>query len=290
MSHGTPSTPARKSATSAPYRTVEVGYTTRVLVQALFPYRKPEAKEIVARAGNTEITIYSPKGLPYGKYPRLIMAYLITQAVKRKNLPEDEARRIPLGSSMNDFMELMGLTTRGTGGATGSLKTVREQIKRLATSAITIEKIYTDNPDRDTLTNVSIIETLDTWYSHDPDQPTLTESYLELTPRFYREIVTHPVPIDLTLLKSLSKPRAMDIYIWATMRKYAINQTLELSWEQVQAQFGPNTPKTTRGRLDFKKDFVKALEEVEAAWPEIDLHIQAQGISLQPGLSSVPRA
>ena len=84
-----------------------IGYTNRIFVQALFPYRKTEDYRRAITQGSKEVIISSPNGLPYGKYPRLIMAYIITAAVARANqaeeglLDEDEARRIPLGESLN---------------------------------------------------------------------------------------------------------------------------------------------------------------------------------------------
>ncbi|WP_072577912.1 replication protein RepA [Corynebacterium pseudotuberculosis] len=74
----------------------------------------------------------SPNGLPYGKYPRLSMAYVITSAVVRSHqveqgyLTAEEARKIPLGESMNEFFRRIGGTTRGTGGNTGTITRIRE--------------------------------------------------------------------------------------------------------------------------------------------------------------------
>ena len=53
-----------------------VGYTNRIFVQALFPYRKTEDYRRAITQGSKEVIISSPNGLPYGKYPRLIMAYM----------------------------------------------------------------------------------------------------------------------------------------------------------------------------------------------------------------------
>ncbi|WP_018119467.1 replication protein RepA [Corynebacterium mastitidis] len=270
---------------------VEVGYTTRVLVQTLFPYKKPtdgQSKELVVHQGNTRITVYSPDGIPYGKYPRLIMAYIITEAVRRKDLPEEEARRIPLGKSMNEFMERMGLTSRASGGSTGSIRNLREQLGRLVSSSITVRKVTVEkNKQRDSFTNVNMINHADLWFTKDADQLSLQGSYLELTTDFYREILKHPIPIDLGMLKSLSKPRAMDLFIWATTRKYWLKQPLTLDWDQVQAQFGPNTPTTSRGKLDFKKRFCEAIDEVNQIWPGADLSYSPEGMTLPPGTPSI---
>lgn len=214
----------------------ELGYTTRVLIQALFPYRKQETKEIMRRIRTTQITVYSPEGLPYGKYPRLIMAYLITEAVKRKNLPTNEARKIPMGSSMNDFMRKMGLKNRSTGGSKGTIGILREQMRRIASSTITVKQLLDKN--RDLGANLQVVDAWDLWYHHNPEQGCLEESYIILSEKFFQEIIAHPIPIDLGILKSLSKPRSMDLYIWATARKYVLKYPLSLTWVHLQDQSG----------------------------------------------------
>ena len=37
----------------------EVGYTSKLLVQSLFPYRKQDSKEVVSQNGPLTITMYS---------------------------------------------------------------------------------------------------------------------------------------------------------------------------------------------------------------------------------------
>ena len=101
----------------------DVGYTSKLFVQALFPYRNPDNNERKITTTEGTISVYSPNGLPYGKYPRLIMAYVITRAVanagkvKDSTLTIDEACRIPLGHSMNHFLQESGIGQRGTGGS-----------------------------------------------------------------------------------------------------------------------------------------------------------------------------
>ena len=94
----------------------DVGYTSKLFVQALFPYRKAENNERVIKTAQGTISVYSPNGLPYGKYPRLMMAYIITRAVenagrlKEGKIDEAEARRIPLGHSMSHFLKAVSYT------------------------------------------------------------------------------------------------------------------------------------------------------------------------------------
>ena len=57
----------KRAATTAEeaYQNAEdVGYTSRIFVQALFPYRSSTAKERVITQNNRRITLSSPRGLP----------------------------------------------------------------------------------------------------------------------------------------------------------------------------------------------------------------------------------
>lgn len=267
-----------------------VGYTTRLLVQALFPYRKPTSDKIVSRDGNTRITIISSDGLPYGKYPRLIMAYLITEAVKRRDLPEDEARKIPLGNSMNEFLKNMGLKSRGTGGARGTIGLLREQLRRLTGTTIRAEKLHRSiDGDRESGGNVSVADSWDLWFDSSPDQQTLEPSYLELTRQFYQEISSSSIPLDLNILRNLTGSRSMDIYIWLTLRRFSMRRPTEVDWGKLQLQFGPGTPDTGRGRTDFRRRFREAMEDVLELWPDAGVSFTDAGILIQPGQPSVPR-
>jgi hypothetical protein len=61
----------------------------------------------------------SPKiGLPYGSIPRLLLAWVTTEAVKTKS------RELELGDSMSAFMAELGL--KPTGGANGSITRLKE--------------------------------------------------------------------------------------------------------------------------------------------------------------------
>lgn len=268
---------------------LDVGYTTRIMVQALFPYRKPERDRIDVTVGRRRVTIMATNGLPYGKYPRLIFAYLITEAVKRKNLPEDEARRIPLGSSMNEFFSMMGVSTRGSGGARGTLGLLREQLRRIAGTYISVEKLFTGQPDADDIAGTGIASRMQLWFNQNPDQMSIEDSYLELSVEFYREIIKHPVPINLNVLRKLKKPRAMDIYMWLTGRKFSMaGKPLDLSWELLQVQFGPDTPRDPRGAAHFRQKFREAIADVLTVWPDAGLSTSPEGLHVLPGPPSVP--
>lgn len=285
-----PATPDEPDTTCSHDDPQQVGYTTRLLVQALFPYRKPTIDKIISTTGQTRVTIYAPDGLPYGKYPRLIMAYIITETVKRhgQGLPDDEARRIPLGSSMNEFLSYMGLRSRGTGGARGTLGMLRDQLRRLTGTTIRAEKAW-KSANRDSGGNMQLASSWDLWFDHQPDQQTMEPSYIELTPQFFSEIVASRIPIDLSILRSLTRPRSMDIYIWLTLRRFNLTRPLTLDWQQLKNQFGTGSPSTSAALRDFRREFRLALADVEELWPDCGATVSTEGLTLTPGQPSVPR-
>lgn len=96
----------------------DIGYTSKLFVQALFPYRKTDEEKRVIETAQGRIVVYADGGLPYGKYPRLIMAYIVTRAVenagklKAGKIDLEQAVRIPLGHSMNHFLQAKELADK----------------------------------------------------------------------------------------------------------------------------------------------------------------------------------
>ena len=62
-------------------------------------------------------------GLPYGSIPRLLLAWVTTEAVRTKE------RDLILGESLSEFMRKLDLVP--TGGRWGSITRLREQMRRL---------------------------------------------------------------------------------------------------------------------------------------------------------------
>jgi hypothetical protein len=63
-----------------------LGYMARALTQATMPHAPSEATEFVRRNGAFTLTMFARRdvGLPYGSVPRLLMAWLTTEAVRTK--------------------------------------------------------------------------------------------------------------------------------------------------------------------------------------------------------------
>ena len=52
-------------------------------VQTNFPYTEVEGREFVRKNGNLTLSLYSPTGLPYGSLPRLVIAFIVTEAIRK---------------------------------------------------------------------------------------------------------------------------------------------------------------------------------------------------------------
>lgn len=275
----------------------DVGYTSRVFVQALFPYRSSTDLIRQVQQGPTKITVTATAGLPYGKYPRLVMAYVITKAVEREgqvktgSMSVEEARRIPLGNSLNAFLRAIGLTTRGSGTV---IARIRDQVDRIAACSIRVENVAQTalSTRRAANPTVDISNYHELWLSPDPDQPAMSESFIELTEEFYDEINRAPIPIDISVLQQLGKPRAMDIYTWLALKKFWLSKRNERSftftWETLEGHFSPVELTTWVQRRDFRTEIKKCVASIAELWPEVGAEVTAEGLLVHQGPTPIP--
>jgi len=256
-----------------------LGYMARALVQATMPHKKLNGNEFTRRNGTFFLSILSPSkvGLPYGSIPRLLMAWLTTEAVLTQN------RTLYLGNTLSSFMREIGLVP--TGGRWGSITRLREQSKRLFTSSISC--IYESN-ERENETGFRIADAHDLWwYPKSLNQQTLFESTVTISEVFFNEIINYPVPIDLRAIKALKRsPMALDIYCWLTYRMSYLSKQTQIPWIVLQSQFGANYERNR----DFKRYFLNQLRSVLLVYPEAKLDINHSGLILKPSKPHIPRS
>ena len=201
--------------------------------------------------------------LPYGNLPRLLMAWLCTEAVRT------QSREIILGRSLSDFMRSVGVYDDG--GAVR--RRLREQMQRLFRSQV--ELVYEDAHGSRFIAS-RIADSGEFWWDiKQPNQSSLWESKIELGEKFFHEVITNPVPIDLHILKAVKRsPLGLDLYLWLTYRTFSLKRQLRLTWPLLYRQFGVDPEKADNGRTvdDFRKDCLRELQKIKRAWP--DLHYQ----------------
>lgn len=107
-----------------------LGFMARAMVQTTLPHSRVEGNEFTRSNGHFSLTMLAPSaiGLPYGNIPRLLLAWLTTEAVRKKE------RLIPLGDNLSSFMRELGLVP--TGGRWGTITRLREQTERLFSCSV----------------------------------------------------------------------------------------------------------------------------------------------------------
>ena len=147
---------------------------------------------------NGPFTLYMIAGggnkLPFGNFPRLILAWVCTEAV------QTQSRVLILGDSLAKFMRELGVYSSGGGNAHTKL---RNQMDRLFSA--TVLMIYEDENGEATVNAVIARRTEFWWNPKRPDESTLWESKIELSEDFFNEIIRHPVPLDMNILTAMKR-------------------------------------------------------------------------------------
>ena len=276
----------------------DIGYTSKLFVQALFPYRKTDEDTRRVETSDGSIFVSSANGLPYGKYPRLIMAYIMTRAVenagnlKAGKIDAEEALRIPLGRSMNHFLQAIGIHGRGTGGKRGTLSLVRDQLLRLSSSSITVQEKHSTPRERGGI--ITILDDWDLWFDpKHPSQTSIIESHLILTPKFFKHIAESPIPIDLDILRQLTRPRSMDIYIWLTLKQFWLDRNNRgsylFTWEMIAQSFATKELVSGQDWVNFRNEIKKAVHDVQVVWPNCGIDADLKGVTVTKTAPSIER-
>jgi hypothetical protein len=258
-----------------------LGYMARALVQATIPHSKTEGTTFIRTNGDYRLSISNEElGLPYGSIPRLLLAWLATEATRTKS------REIILGSSLSEFMGHLDMVP--TGGRKGTITMFKKQAARLFSS--TIRCSYTSS-ERYAVKNIVVADEADIWWSpSSPGQHGLMDSTVKLSQPFYDEILNNPVPVDMRALQALRKsPMALDLYCWSTYRVSYLKGRAFIPWEGLQAQFGSSYPDTQRGKRNFKTKFVEALKKVALVYPGLNADPLPDGLELRPSRTHIPK-
>ena len=245
----------------------EIGFMARLLALCSLPRSNPGNKLQYERV-NGPYTLTMIAGgrnkLPFGNLPRLLLAWVCTEAVRT------QSRELVLGASLSEFMDKLGMAPVG-GGPTGARTRLRNQMRRLF--GCTVSLIYEDAHVEATL-NAPIARRTEFWWSErQPDAPSLWDSKIELGEDFFNEVIAHPVPLDMNILKRLKRsPLGLDLYLWLTYRTFGLTRPLRLTWPLLYRQFGVDPAKANDKNTvnAFRTDCLRELKKIKMAWT--DLH------------------
>ena len=199
--------------------------------------------------------------LPFGNLPRLLLAWVCTEAVRTGS------RELILGKSLSEFMRTLGVYSSDGKAYTR----LRNQMDRLFNAHVAL--IYEDKRGKATVNSLIARRTEFWWNPKRPDESTLWESKIELSEDFFNEIIQHPVPLDMNTLMALKRSSlGLDLYLWLTYRTFPLRVPLRLTWRQVYRQFGVD-PDRASDRVtvrNFQRKVIRELKKIKLAWPRLN--------------------
>ena len=199
--------------------------------------------------------------LPFGNLPRLLLAWVSTEAVRTKS------RELVLGKSLSEFMRTLGVYSSDGKAYTR----LRNQMNRLFRSSV--ELTY-EHQQVSRFVASRVVDRGEFWWDPKrPDDRSLWDSKIQLGEDFFNEIISHPVPLDMNTLTALKRsPLGLDLYLWAVYRTFSLKRPMRLSWPQLYRQFGVDPAKASDKFTvrDFRTDCLRELKKIKLAWP--DLH------------------
>ena len=266
----------------------DLGFMARLMVLCSLPRTNPGDRLQYKRV-NGPYTLYmnamADNKLPYGNLPRLLLAWVCTEAVRTRS------RELILGRSLAGFMRKLGVFGSDSGGSRGDRTRLRNQMRRLF--HCTVSLIYEDERGAASTSSLVADRTEFWWNERKPDEPSLWESKIELGEKFFNEIVRHPVPLDMNTLKALKRcALGLDLYLWLTYRTFTLRAPMRLSWRQLYRQFGVEPAQAGDKNIvnDFRTKCLRELKKIKLAWPDLNYATAKGVLILYPSKPAIPPA
>ena len=255
----------------------DMGFMMRLLALCALPRTNPGDRLQYRRVNGPFTLIMTATGtakLPYGTLPRLLLAWVCTEAVRT------QSRTLKLGWSLSEFMRQLGLNP-GSGGRNGGRTRLQNQMRRLFSTSV--ELSHESKQGLHIVADRIATETHLWWNPRRPDEPVLWNSTIRLGEEFYNEIVRHPIPLDLQILKAMKRsPLGLDLYLWLTYRTFGLGAPVRLTWRQLYRQFGSKA-KTDKVTVDhFRTRMLRELRKLKIAWPELSYRTPRGSLELYP--------
>ena len=268
----------------------EMGFMTRLLALCSLPRTDPGTLLQYVRATGPYKLVMIAGGenkLPFGNLPRLLLAWVCTEAVKT------QSRELHLGHSLAAFMRELGMLS-DSGGSRADRTRLRMQIDRLFNA--NVQLIYETPGRKRTISSVVADET-DLWWDYKtPTQDTLWQSRISLGERLFQEIIAHPVPLDMRILKIMRRSSlGLDLYMWLSYKTFSLlsasgPKMQRLSWHQLYQQFGKDPAKASDKDVvnDFRKDALREMRKLKLCWPTLDFKTPKGFLEIKGCQPSIP--
>ena len=263
----------------------DLGFMARLMALCSLPRTNPGQRYRYVRRNGPYTLVMSATGinkLPFGNLPRLLLAWVCTEAVRT------QSRELVLGRSLSEFMRSLGISS-DSGGNRGELTRIRNQMKRLFRCTVSLN--YEDERG-DASVSSSVADRTEFWWNErKPDQSSLWKSKIYLGEQFFNEIIRNPVPIDMNTLKALKRcSLGLDLYLWLVYRTFSLRAPQRLTWRQLYRQFGLDPDKASDKRIVkiFRRQALRELKKIKVAWPELNYATAPGLLILLPSTPVIP--
>ena len=222
------------------------------------------------------IKIASRDFVPFGIYARRIINFLIAEFTYKKNFPniyenEHTRRMISLGKKPIDFIEKI-CGTRKVGGKQKYL--ILKQLEAILNCHMAIATGYKQiNPNNDELLadkhQFALIDTgSNELINHTFDVTNNWQEEIYVSEDLAKILSQHLMPLDKNVYLTITSPMELDVYQYFTYQNYnnvqrGVNE-IQYNWEELMKLFGRGYAKNSRGIADFRKDFRKAVVELQS--------------------------
>ena len=259
------------------------GFMARLMALCSLPRTNPGNRLQYKRVNGPYKLIMIAGGdnkLPYGNFPRLILAWMCTEVVRTRS------RVIVLGPSLAKFMRTLGVYSSGGGNAGIKL---RNQMQRLF--GCTVQLSYKEGNEEQFVNSPIAARGKYWWNPNNNSALPGWNSTIVIGEDLFNEIIRHPVPLDLTTLTALKRSTlGLDLYLWLVYRTFALRAPLRLTWRHLYCQFGTDPAKASNKFTvrDFRKDCLRELEKIKLAWPELNYRTAKGVLVLLPSTPAIP--
>ena len=262
--------------------TPDLGFMARLLALCSLPRSNPGDRLQYKRV-NGPFTLYMTASggnkLPFGNLPRLILAWVCTEAVRT------QSRTLILGPSLAKFMKTFGVYSSGGGNAGIKL---RNQMRRLFGCTITL--IYKEG-NEEQFVNSPIAARGKYWWNPDNNSALPGwNSTIVIGEDLFNEIISHPVPLDMNTLKALKRcSLGLDLYLWLVYRTFVLRAPLRLTWRQLYHQFAahPDNAHNKKTIQNFRVQVLRELKKIKVAWPELNYSTAPGLLILHPSTPTI---
>ncbi len=264
---------------------IDMGFIAREFASIGLPHSDPGDLRVYYRTNGRlrfRVTADPDSFLPYGMYPRLLGAWVATEACRTQD------RTIHLGRNLSRFLEDT-LHLKITGGKNGTITQLKEQMWRFFNCEIAVLE-DTEGPGGrlgKALDRMPLTSKVRIWgHPKAGDQDGLFESWVLLGEEFFASILAHPVPIDWTTVTKLRRSSlALDLYFWVTYRMHTMRGTRVTVplWGagSLAQQIGANYMlDTAKRRKDFRYEVIDALAKVQSYYPAAKIEVEDKAVTL----------